>query len=163
MTTLYIVRHAYAGQHGDPRYPDDALRPLTSQGAKQFRKFAKKLARRGFVPGMVATSPLVRCRQTAELVCERVEPPPELTELDALEPGSRLGELVEWSNRQQAETLAWVGHAPDVDQLAAALLGMNDSAIAFAKGAAAAIAFDGPLVPGQGELLWFVKPKLLGC
>ena len=25
---LYIVRHAFAGQHGDPNYPDDALRPL---------------------------------------------------------------------------------------------------------------------------------------
>ncbi len=50
MSTLYIVRHAFAGQHGDPRYPDDALRPLTKRGTKQFRKVVKKLHRRGFAP-----------------------------------------------------------------------------------------------------------------
>ena len=35
---LYIVRHAYAGQHGDPHYPDDSLRPLTKRGRKQFAR-----------------------------------------------------------------------------------------------------------------------------
>ena len=48
---LYIVRHAFAGQHGDPRYPDDSLRPLTNKGRKQARRMIKKLARRGFVAG----------------------------------------------------------------------------------------------------------------
>ncbi len=47
---LYIVRHAYAGQHGDPRYPDDALRPVTKRGRKQFARVVKKLAKRGFAP-----------------------------------------------------------------------------------------------------------------
>ena len=78
MTTLYIVRHAYAGQHGDPRYADDSLRPLTAKGRKQFRRVVKKLVRRGFAPKIVATSPLVRCRQTAEVICERISPPPPL-------------------------------------------------------------------------------------
>ena len=40
---LYIVRHAFAGQHGDPSYPDDSLRPLTKKGRKQFRRVVKKL------------------------------------------------------------------------------------------------------------------------
>lgn len=163
MKTLYIVRHAYAGQHGDPRWPDDALRPLAAKGRKQFRCVVKKLARRGFAPQVVATSPLVRCRQTADVVCERLSPPPELVELDALAPGSRLDELVEWSNAQTADTLAWVGHAPDVDQLAASLLGMREGAIDFAKGAVAAIRFDDKIAPGEGGLVWFANPKLLKC
>jgi phosphohistidine phosphatase len=163
MTTLYIVRHAYAGQHGDPRWPDDALRPLTGKGLKQFRRVVKKLARRGFAPEAVATSPLVRCRQTADVVCDRLLPPPELVELEALEPGSRLDALVEWSNSQNVATLAWIGHAPDVDQLAAALLGMRAGGIAFSKGAVAAIRFDDEIAEGEGELVWFTSPKILKC
>ncbi len=125
---LYIVRHAYAGQHGDPRYPDDSLRPVTKRGRKQFARAVKKLAKRGFAPRSIATSPFVRCRQTADVICERLVAPPEVIELPALEPGSRLDALVEWSNGQGVDELAWVGHAPDVEVLAASLVGAAKAA-----------------------------------
>jgi phosphohistidine phosphatase len=162
MITLYIVRHAFAGQHGDPQWPDDDLRPLAPKGRKQFRRVVKKLARRGFAPKAVATSPLVRCRQTADEIVARLDPPPELVELDALRPGSDLDALCEWSNARGVDSIAWVGHSPDVDQLAAALLGMRGG-MGFAKGAAAAIRFDEQVASGQGELAWFVSPKILKC
>jgi phosphohistidine phosphatase SixA len=160
---LYIVRHGLAGQHGDPRYPDDDLRPLTDKGTKQVSKVAKKLVRRGFAPTLVATSPLVRCRQTADAICQRIAPPPELVEWDALRPGSGLAQLVSSSNSSGAEELAWVGHAPDVDELCAALLGARPEAIAFAKGAIAAIRFQETIVAGMGELRWYVTPAVLGA
>jgi phosphohistidine phosphatase len=162
MTLLYIVRHAYAGQHGDPHYPDDSLRPLTDKGRKQFSRVAKKLVRRGFAPEVVVTSPYVRCRQTAELLCQRLTGV-ALVEHEALTPGSRLEELIEWSRTRGAASLAWVGHAPDVEHLAGALLGMRSAGIAFAKGAACAIRFDDAIAAGSGELQWFVTPKLLKC
>jgi phosphohistidine phosphatase len=160
---LYMVRHAFAGQHGDPNYPDDALRPLTKKGRKQFGRLVKKLARRGFAPRLVATSPLVRCRQTADLIVEGISPPPHLVEQDDLEPGSRLETLVQWSNKQGAEEMAWVGHAPDVDRMAAVLAGGRDGCLVFAKGAVAAIDFDDEIVIGGGVLRWFVTPKVLNC
>ncbi len=43
---LYIVRHGLAGEHGDPRYPDDRLRPLTDEGRKRFANTVKALRRR---------------------------------------------------------------------------------------------------------------------
>ncbi len=159
---LYIVRHAYAGQHGDPNYPDDSLRPLTRQGRKRFSRMVKKLARRGFAPEIVATSPLLRCQQTAEVVVERVCPAPGLHEMDALAPGSQLADLIAWSNDQKVDELAWVGHAPDVDQLAGALLGGNGTSLTFGKGAIAAIEFAEEVAAGQGELRWFVCPQILG-
>ncbi len=162
MSTLYIVRHAYAGQHGDPRYTDDALRPLTKRGTKQFRKVVKKLHRRGFAPEVVATSPLVRCRQTADVIFAIVVPPPECVELQALAPGSELETLIAWTNARGVESTAWVGHAPDVDHLAAALLGMDGPNITFSKGAVAAIRFDEEVAPGKAELRWFAGPKVLG-
>jgi phosphohistidine phosphatase len=163
MTTLYIVRHAYAGEHGDPRYPDDSLRPLTASGSKQFRKAIKKLARRGFAPQIVATSPYVRCRQTAELLCERIVPEPEVVELAALEPGSDLAELIRWSRAQQVESLAWVGHAPDVDLMAANLLGAPSHTVPFRKGAVAALRFQDAIETNGAALRFFLAPAELGC
>lgn len=160
---LYIVRHAFAGQHGDPKYPDDDMRPLTKKGRRRFGRLVKKLARRGFAPAVVATSPLVRCRQTADVIAARLGLAAGIVELDALRPGSRLDELVDWTSRQPAEVVAWVGHSPDVEQLAAALVGARDGAIVFAKGAVAAIDFDDRPAIGRGELQWFATCKSFGC
>jgi phosphohistidine phosphatase len=161
---LYIIRHGLAGEHGDPRYPDDRMRPLTDEGRKRFADTMKHLAGLGFQPQTVATSPLVRCRQTAEIVAERVRGKPKLAELAALEPGSDVDALIEWSNDQRRDEVAWVGHAPDVSDLAAALLGpRGETAIRFAKGAVACIAFDGVVARGAGELQWLVTAKVLGC
>ena len=161
---LYIIRHGLAGEHGDPRYPDDHMRPLTDEGRKRFADSMKRLADVGFEPEIVATSPLVRCRQTAEIVVDRVRGKPKLTELAALEPGSDLDALVDWTNQQEHDEVAWVGHAPDVSDLAAALLGpRGETAIRFAKGAVACIAFDGGVARGAGELQWLVTAKVLGC
>jgi len=160
---LYIIRHGLAGEHGDPGYPDDRLRPVTDEGRKRFTDTVKYLAKADLEPEVVATSPLVRCRQTAEIVVERVRGKPKLVELTALEPGSDLDALVRWTNEQQADAVAWVGHAPDVNDLAAALLSENaDAAIRFAKGAVASIAFEAPLRRGSGELQWLVTAKILG-
>jgi len=160
---LFIVRHAYAGQRGDPRYPDDDLRPLTDKGRKRFSRLVKKLARRDFAPTVIATSPLVRCRQTADVIAKRLSLEDQIVELDALRPDSRLDDLVAWTNQQGAAVIAWVGHSPDVEELAAALLGARDGAVQFAKGAIAALDFEDDIVLECGELAWLATPKSYGC
>ena len=160
---LYIVRHAHAGQHGDHRYPDDALRPLTKKGHRQFTKVVKKLSRRGFAPELIVTSPLVRCRQTAEIIARKAGTSPEVVELGELAPGSELDALVAWTRGQAEQAIAWVGHAPDVDRLTAGLVGASQSAFALAKGAIAAIEFEDQIAPGEGILRWLVTPDVLGA
>jgi phosphohistidine phosphatase len=161
---LYILRHAWAGHYGDPEWPDDALRPLSDEGRERFAAVAAALVDRGVTPGIIATSPLIRCRQTAELLAKAVRPKPPLVELDALQPGSDLPALVTWTagQSQEHEEIAWVGHAPDVDRMAAALLGQTGQ-IRLAKGAAAAIRFYDDITLGAGELRWLVTAKILGC
>jgi phosphohistidine phosphatase len=160
---LFIVRHAWAGERGDSRYPDDALRPLTPAGSKRFSAVVKKLVERGFKPACVATSPLVRCRQTAEIVADHVPGHPPVVERQELQPGSNLADLLAWTAEQESLAVAWVGHAPDVGQLAAALIGNATASIRFAKGAVCAINFETELAPGRGELQWLATAKLLGC
>ena len=162
---LYIIRHAWAGHYGDPEWPDDSLRPLTPEGMKRFARVVQKLAGKEFAPQIIATSPLVRCRQTAEIVAEGTPGRPEVVELDALEPGSDLEELIGWTARQAEDydPVAWVGHAPDVGHLTAALIGQSRGWIRYAKGGVAAVRFDEQLAPGEGELRWLVTAKILGC
>ena len=160
---IYIVRHAWAYEHGDPRWPDDSQRPLEAEGAERFARVVQALAPRGFEPGVIATSPYVRCRQTADLMAVHAAKSPPVVEFDALKPGSDFEALAAWSNQQKTvESLAWVGHAPDVNWLAATLVGDGAAAIRFAKGAVAAIRVHGEVGAGCGELHWLATAKSLG-
>ena len=162
---LYVIRHGQAGHFGDPQWPNDAERPLTNAGSQRFAQMVEILAAAGFAPGVIATSPLLRCLQTARLVAEGVPGSAEVVELDALLPGSDLEALLAWTAAQPEESrqIAWVGHAPDVSRLVAALIGAGSAEIRFAKGAIAAIRFHGPAEIGHGELRWLVTAKMLGC
>jgi phosphohistidine phosphatase len=162
---LYILRHAWAADRDDRQWPDDDLRPLTDEGKRRFAKVAETLVDRGLSPQIVATSPLVRCRQTAEIVAAALPDRPKIVNLDELRPASDLEGLLRWTAAEAVrhERIAWVGHAPDVGRLAAALIGQDEGRIRFAKGAVAAIRFDDPPTPGNGELQWLVTAKLLGC
>lgn len=161
---LYIARHAWAGEHGDPRWSDDSLRELTPDGIERYTKVVKALADRGFNPERIATSPYTRCRQTADIIASHVASKPKIDELKALEPGSELEPLLEWSleHAQKHESLCWVGHSPDVEWLTSSLIGDGSSSIRFAKGAIAAISFDTGIAPGTGQLYWLATAKLLG-
>lgn len=161
---LYVVRHAWAGEHGDPRYPDDRLRPLTSEGKERFATMVRKLVKRGFAPLRIATSPLVRCRQTANIIAAGVPGKPTIEEVQALAPGSDLNALVAWSAAQPPDAdLVWVGHMPDVGELTAAMIGDRRALVHFAKGAVASLNTATPLRAGGAELVWLATAKLLGC
>lgn len=162
---LYIIRHAWAEERDPTRWPDDDQRPLTTEGKRRFRRVLRRLVAAGMTPEVVAASPLKRCLQTAELLAATVEPRPKIIQLDALRPGSDLNSLLQWTARQarEHERIAWVGHAPDVDHLAAALIGGPEAAIHFSKGGIAALQFDGLPLAGGGVLQWLVSAKVLGC
>ena len=55
-----------------------------------------------------------------------------------------------------------MGHSPDVEWLAAALIGDGTTRVRFAKGSIAAINFEDDIAPGNGELCWLVTAKSLG-
>jgi phosphohistidine phosphatase len=159
---LYIVRHAWAGERDEKRYPNDDLRPLTPDGKKRFSKMLDRLDDAKIRPTWIATSPLVRCRQTADLLAKHLPEPPEIMELVSLRPESDLGEILAWTGRRNDEEIAWVGHDPDVSDLAAALIGDGSASIRFTKGAIAAIRFQGAVERNAGQLAWLATAGLLG-
>ena len=160
---LYIVRHAWAEERDPLRYSDDSLRPLTKEGRARFVAVAKKLAQRGVAPDLIATSPYLRCRQTAEILAKRMSPEVAIVESEFLAPGGSLPKLLEWTSRQEKKSVAWVGHAPDVEQCVARLIGRGRSQIRMPKGSAAAIEFSEQPAVGKGVLRWLVTAKMLDC
>ena len=99
------------------------------------------------------------------MLAERVSGHAEVVVRDELLPGGNVPELVAWTARQaeRHERIAWVGHAPDVSQYAAALIGQGQASIRFGKGAICLIRFPGPPQLGGGELRWLVTAKVLGA
>ncbi|MGA2059020.1 MAG: histidine phosphatase family protein [Thermoguttaceae bacterium] len=162
---LYIIRHAWAGEYGDPEWPDDAQRPLTKKGRNRFAAMVGILSRRGMEPSIIATSPTVRCRETAQILTEGLMDRPEVIDRQELLPHGDLESLLKWTAQQAEEhsQIAWVGHTPDVGQLTSALIGQPNASIRFAKGAVAALRFVGPVEIGGAELRWLATARLLDC
>lgn len=165
---LYIARHAWAGSFGDPAWPDDSLRELTPEGAERYRRVVARLAQAGVAPARIATSPYVRCRQTAEILAEGLANGAAIDELHALAPGSDLATVSAWAKANaEAGDLCCVGHNPDVERMVAALVGSTTVVTRFAKGAVACLRFDhapGGRFDGRtaGVLEWHCTARLLG-
>lgn len=158
-TTLYIARHAVAEEAGEGG--DDHARRLTDKGRRRFARMVRRLAAAGMGVDLVATSPLVRCRETAEILAEELPQSPRVEVVAALAPGADWQALVEWTVQQDAPRVAWIGHAPCVGRLVALSIGDGSAAVWMQKGAIAAITLDdGPGHPG--DLEWLATPDLLG-
>lgn len=158
---LYLVRHAIAAERG-PKYPDDRLRPLTPSGAKKFTESIPGLVAMNVVVDFVLTSPLVRARETAQILAAGLRPKPAMAESEALAPGGRFPATVEAikTHAKRHRRLALVGHEPDLGELAAKLLGAR-GLIEFKKGAVCLIEVDGATPAGPGTLRWMLTPKAL--
>jgi phosphohistidine phosphatase len=160
---LYLVRHAIAEERDPLRWPDDRLRPLTAKGMRRFEAAARGLRRLVPTVDVLLTSPLVRARQTAEiLVAEAQWPPPET--MDALAPETPVGETISaLASFSTARRVAAVGHEPHLSELATALLGGEPTSpfLVFRKGGVACVQFDVGANPRGGVLRWLLTPKAL--
>jgi phosphohistidine phosphatase len=155
---LIIVRHAIAMPRETAKMEDED-RPLTKRGAKRFRRAAAGLARVERRPDILLTSPLVRARQTADLLSDAWGgPDPREDEGIAGTPA----EILQVLARQPIQaTVAIVGHEPDFSQLVAQLVGAKDgSRFEFKKGGAACVSLPGAVDEG-GALLWYQPPRHL--
>jgi len=155
-----LIRHAVAEERGD-EWPDDAKRPLSDDGASRMRKAARGLDRLGVTLDVVVTSPLVRAKQTAELVAGAMNPRPPIVTADSLTPDGNYQEIIADLEKQGKRTrIAIVGHEPGIGEFAARLIGSRHS-IEFKKGAVCRIDVDALPPSGPGDLRWLLPTKIL--
>src|SRR5918993_2737357 len=96
---LYLIRHGVAAERGD-NYPDDGKRPLTNEGVQKLRKEARAFVALDITLDVILTSPLVRTRQTAELVAAAFRNPPPILTMPSLAPGAAQGTIIEELSKQ---------------------------------------------------------------
>jgi phosphohistidine phosphatase len=161
---LYLIRHAWAEERDADRFPDDTLRPLTEAGSMRFEQMCGLLVDRAMKPRRIVSSPLVRCRQTAEMVAAALPHQASIVLREELMPGGDFKMLLAWLEEHcpAKSSVACVGHAPDLGYLAASLIGQENGWLRLGKGSVAAIRFKGAPEFGAGELLWLVSAKILG-
>jgi len=157
---LYFIRHGVAAERGDA-WPDDTKRPLTDDGVRRLRKTAAGLVEIGVNFDVMLTSPLVRAKQTAEILANALDPHPPIVTTDALSPGgSYAAVLDDLAKQARRRRIALVGHEPGIGALAARLIGSRH-ALEFKKGAIACIDVAALPPTGAGSLQWFLTPRLL--
>ncbi|MEO5884934.1 MAG: histidine phosphatase family protein [Candidatus Limnocylindrales bacterium] len=154
---LHLLRHAHAGD-GIAWDGPDATRPLTDKGIAQSKRLGRFLVERRFATDRILTSPLLRARQTADIVAEHLGLPVVVDE--------RLGgpldlpslEAILGDHHDPLQPVI-VGHDPDFSELVAILCGA--AGVPMRKGAFARLEVDRPLVAGAGTLRWLIAPDLL--
>lgn len=135
-----LIRHAHA-EDG----PDDAGRPLSDLGREQARQLGELLAReKDFQPAEIWHSPLLRARETAELLVAALGREVPLRLRRGLEPEGD-PQITAAALRASEQPVALVGHEPHLSALAATLLHPTSRphAIAFPKAAAMAATREG--------------------
>ena len=157
---VYLVRHGIAAERGE-EYPDDSKRPLTTRGIARLKKEAKALESLGVAFDVIISSPLVRARQTADVLAEAFKSKPPVTLSDSLAPaGAPTAVIQDIAKQARRARIALVGHEPNMGELAARLIGAR-SPLEFKKGAICRIDFEVLPPKGVGQLRWFVTPRIL--
>ena len=157
---LYLIRHGVAAERGE-NFPDDTKRPLTNEGVQKLRKEAKALVALDITFDVILTSPLVRTRQTAEVIAAAFRNPPPIVNMASLAPGSTHNAIIEeLSKHHRRHRIAMVGHEPGIGELAGRLTGQRKP-LEFKKGAACRIDVAALPPTGPGQLRWFLTPRIL--
>jgi phosphohistidine phosphatase len=162
---ILIIRHGVAEEaeaSSGSKAQDDALRELTRDGRRKMRKAAKGLSQIVPTLDLIASSPLVRAFQTADIVSSAFGDVP-VVQIAALAPRKPPAQLLDWINAHPPEfTLALVGHEPHLSTFLCWLLtGLQESFVSLKKGGAALIETSTPVAAGRGKLLWVMKPSQL--
>jgi phosphohistidine phosphatase len=160
---LYLVRHGLAGEAVPGR--DDRLRPLTRAGVGRTRAVAKRLLALGLRFDVLLTSPLLRARQTAELL-HTVGLGPRPKDAPYLAPGGELEEWVSWFEARRhrgQESLALVGHMPALAAWAERLLfGKARQRLVLKKAGVLGLTLPSQGSPlGRSSLFLLVPPRYL--
>ncbi len=156
---LYLVRHGIAE---DDSPGGDAERELTQEGIERMREIAEGLRALGVVADCVATSPLRRARQTAEILADVLGSARSVVTLPCLAPGGSLPEFLQWLEHEGEDDVIAVGHMPEVGAWAArCLTGQRAIGLLFKKGAVCSLSFEGEPSAGLAQLNWLMQPAAL--
>ena len=159
---LYIVRHGIAIDREDPKSPSDPERFLTEEGIKKTKAVAEGITALGATADLLLSSPFVRAMQTAEIFASALGySKTKIRRTDLLLPGAQPPLFFrELAKEKEASSVFCFGHAPQLDELLAAALGLKSDVTQLKKSGVALVELR-RISPPSGTLTWLATPKLL--
>ena len=160
---LLVIRHAIAEDREvfAATGRDDALRPLTAEGTRKMKRTARGLHELVPTVNRIVSSPYTRAAETAEILRREYE----LEAVDTareLEPPTAIGIVADWVGRLTDNTVAIVGHEPQLGRLVTCLVsGADRSGVEVKKGGVCLIEFEQTPAAGNGRLRWSIPPGVL--
>ena len=158
---LLVIRHAIAEERedfGKTGQPDD-LRPLLADGTRKMARAAPALTVLAPAIDVLASSPLVRAMQTAQIVAAEYQRL-GIVQTDELRPDVDPPVTARWlASQANKELVAIVGHEPHLGLFVSWLLaGTDDSRIELKKGAACLLRLDEKPGKRAATLVWALTP-----
>ena len=160
---LYILRHGEAGKRL-PAGSKDSERALTVTGKQEVEKVAEALQELDIKFDFVATSPLKRAFQTAEIVAKALKVKKgKMEEWSELKPEGKRPELYRrLSQIKQESSVLVVGHEPYLSTMIHEIVfGNGAGSIVLKKAGLARIEITSFQPNIKAELRWLLTPKLL--
>lgn len=150
---LYFLRHGDAVE--SPHF-HDTQRPLSEAGKRQIQTVARFLRGSRHELDLILSSPLVRARDTAEIIRDALNLPAVIT-TDTLTADASVRELLGFINGQRSHALLLVGHEPQLSSAISVLTGGDDHfRVEMRKASLARVETEFPVKKGHAVLSWLV-------
>jgi phosphohistidine phosphatase len=161
---LFLLRHGEAGKRM-PANSKDYGRTLTVAGKEEIEEIGKAMAKLGYEFDLIATSPLVRARDTASIVSKALEKKAEPEEWSELSPeGSREALYRRLSKLRPETSVLCVGHEPYLTTAISEMTSREGQSpagfrIVLKKGGLAKLSLTAFSPRATGELRWLLTPR----
>jgi phosphohistidine phosphatase len=157
---LLVLRHGEAGRSSP--LPGDSKRSLTAEGKQEIEDLSNGLKSLDVKFDYILTSPLLRAKNTAEIVAKSLKFKGKIEELDALKPeGNKLEFYSILSKLKQDSMVLVVGHEPYLSEMISEAISQSDCRINLKKAGLARIRVLSTTLKIKGELRWLLTPKHL--
>jgi phosphohistidine phosphatase len=158
---LFLLRHGLAVERAEFHFASDHLRPLTPKGKRQLRKIAAAMRAMELRFDVILSSPLVRARQTAEIVAAEFKLEKHLGFADELKPGGEAKKIVQKISalKKVPANVLLVGHEPDLGELISLLAtGKFGAGFALKKAGLAKLEMETLCFGKCATLAWLLTP-----
>lgn len=120
---VYLIRHGIAAEKDT--YADDQKRPLTDKGCQKTIQVAQRLLAIGVKFDLILSSPLVRAKETAEIL-QNQGLSSGIEYFPPLQPDGAIEQWLEWLQQDKVQnndsSVGLVGHQPDLGNWAEKLV-----------------------------------------
>lgn len=159
---LFVLRHGEAGVPLDDPSKDDN-RPLSREGRRETEEVARSMSKLGIELELIASSPIPRAFQTAEVVAREYKKQNKLETWNELKYSAETESLYhKLASQKPGSSILIVGHEPHLSNMIAEIIaGTSQVNLVLKKSGLARLGILSFKPKITGELRWLLTPKLM--